>query len=223
LVRIPAVKFSRDSDGVGRRRGDQFGAGIIYPRPPDYAATEEDAMTQVRRVVTGHDASGKAVFVSDGLAEPIRHPMNPEFLIHWLWGGDTAPRFPDAGAQPAKTTYFPPLGGFRFCLITMPPAGPPPPNLDVTAARREMEVVLPGVARYLEPDEPGMHTTATVDLEFVLAGEVGLELDEGQEVVLTAGDSVVQNGTRHRWHNRGSVPVVMLVISIGAHHARLSA
>jgi mannose-6-phosphate isomerase-like protein (cupin superfamily) len=176
---------------------------------------------KVRRVVTGHDAEGRAVVVSDEHTDPILHPFDPAFQIHWLWGNDQPARFPDDGAQPAKSAYFPPLGGFRFTIITMPPAGSrPPADLDIEVATREMEIRLPGVARHLEADDPGMHTTATVDLEYVLQGIVGLELDDGHEVVLEAGDTVVQNGTRHRWHNRGSDPVVMIVVSIGAHHAK---
>jgi hypothetical protein len=32
----------------------------------------------------------------------------------------------------------------------------------------------------------------------------------------------VQNGTRHRWSNRGDVPVTLAVFLIGAHHDRVS-
>ena len=84
------------------------------------------------------------------------------------------------------------------------------------AAFREIEEKLPGMAAHMEPDNPGMHTTHTVDFEVVLSGEVCLELDDGAEVVLKAGDTVVQNGTRHRWTNRGSVPAVLAVGIIGA-------
>lgn len=41
----------------------------------------------VRRVVTGHDASGKSVFVSD---EAVASP--PHTGLHRLWGGDTTAR-----------------------------------------------------------------------------------------------------------------------------------
>jgi uncharacterized cupin superfamily protein len=56
----------------------------------------------------------------------------------------------------------------------------------------------------LEPDHLGMHTTDTIDLEVVLAGEVWLELDDGEEVHLKTGDTFVQNGMRHRGTVRGS-------------------
>jgi quercetin dioxygenase-like cupin family protein len=68
----------------------------------------------------------------------------------------------------------------------------------------------------MERDAPGMHTTDTVDFEVVLSGEVVLELDDGAEVTLRAGDTVVQNGTRHAWRNRGDVPAVIAVGIIGA-------
>ena len=58
------------------------------------------------------------------------------------------------------------------------------------------------MAEHQEPDDPGMHTTDTVDFDFVVSGEVYLELDDGAEVLLKPGDCVVQNGTRHRWNNR---------------------
>jgi quercetin dioxygenase-like cupin family protein len=37
--------------------------------------------------------------------------------------------------------------------------------------------------------------------------------------VLHPGDTVVQNGTRHRWGNRGTEPAVLAVFLIGAHRA----
>jgi quercetin dioxygenase-like cupin family protein len=71
-------------------------------------------------------------------------------------------------------------------------------------------------------DAPGMHTTATVDFEVVLSGSATLELDDGAMVTLHAGDTVVQNGTRHRWANPGDVPVVIAVFLVGAHHDRVT-
>jgi quercetin dioxygenase-like cupin family protein len=76
------------------------------------------------------------------------------------------------------------------------------------------------MAAYQEADEPGMHTTDTIDFEYVISGELWLELDDGEEVHLRAGDTVVQNGTRHAWHNRGAEPCRCVVISIGAHRRR---
>jgi quercetin dioxygenase-like cupin family protein len=61
-----------------------------------------------------------------------------------------------------------------------------------------------------------MHTTDTVDMEIMLSGEVVLELDNGVERTLRAGDVNIQNGTRHRWHNRCTEPATMAVVMVGA-------
>jgi mannose-6-phosphate isomerase-like protein (cupin superfamily) len=177
----------------------------------------------VRRVVTGHDADGKAVFVSDEQVTPVRPALLPGSEFHRLWGGDEAPRFPDDGTTPDHSGYFPPVGGFRFGFFTLPPdeGRGVPADLDVGAALSELEELLPGLAGHMEPDEPGMHTTATVDFEVVLSGEVALELDDGATVRLGPGDTVVQNGTRHRWSNPGQDPAVLAVFICGAHHDRV--
>ena len=69
------------------------------------------------------------------------------------------------------------------------------------------------IARY----EPGVaerwHRTDTIDYGIVLAGELWMQLDEG-EVHLKAGDVVIQRGTIHNWENRGTEPCLMAFILI---------
>ena len=69
----------------------------------------------------------------------------------------------------------------------------------------------------METDDPGMHRTDTVDYVVVLSGEVSLELDDGETVHLSAGDCVVQNGTRHAWRNSSSAPCLIAFAIVGAH------
>ncbi len=172
-----------------------------------------------RRVVTGHDAAGKAVFVADEEIEPVTLDLVPGFEFLRVWGADGPPRFPDDGAMPEHDAYFPPVGGFRFGTFTVPPESVvAPDDIDVEAALAEMERLLPGMAAHMEPDQPGMHTTASVDYEFVVSGRVLLELDDGATVELGAGDTVVQNGTRHAWRNPFDEPARMVVVLLGAHH-----
>jgi mannose-6-phosphate isomerase-like protein (cupin superfamily) len=175
---------------------------------------------KVRRVVTGHDGNGKAVFASDEEVDPLTLALMPGAEFHRLWGADQAPAFPGDGSPTAQPSYFPPVGGYRFGLFTVPPGTmQAPAELDLQAALAEMDEKLPGLLTYLEPDNPGMHTTDTIDFEVVLSGEVILELDDGVERVLRPGDTVVQNGTRHRWGNRGTEPAVLAVFITGAHRA----
>lgn len=173
---------------------------------------------KVRRVVTGQVNEGKSVFVSDEEVEPVTLALLPGAEFHRLWGADEVVQLPTDGKEPAYHEYFPPAGGFRWGFFTLPPTGGGgvPEGVDLAAAFQEMEEKLPGMASHMEPDDPGMHTTHTVDFEVVLSGEVCLELDDGAKVTLKQGDTVVQNGTRHRWSNETSEPVVMAVGIIGA-------
>lgn len=176
----------------------------------------------IRRVVTGHDEHGKAVFVDDCEVEPITISLSPGAEFHRLWGGNEAPRFPDGGALPASDPYFPPVGGYRFMTFLVPPghrqSAEVPDAAAIEAGMVEAEERLPGLASHMEPDAPGMHTTATIDFEMVIEGEVWLELDDGAEVHLKPGDTVVQNGTRHAWRNKGDVPARLVGFLVGAHH-----
>jgi hypothetical protein len=76
---------------------------------------------RVRRLVTGHSAEGKATVASDTMVEGITVALVPGLEFHRLWGGDAAPTFPDSGSLLPHTQYFPPVGGFRFGLFTVPP------------------------------------------------------------------------------------------------------
>lgn len=182
-------------------------------------------MTTVRRVVTGHDADGKAIVASDTEVDGVRPRLTPGSEFHVLWGADEPPSFPGSGDMPPHHTYFPPVGGFRFGLFTVPPGARTasaalPDDLEVALA--EFDAALPGLASHMELDAPGMHTTATIDFEVVIDGEVWLELDDGVEVHLRPGDTVVQNGTRHAWRNHGDVPCRIAVTLIGADHATVT-
>jgi len=173
----------------------------------------------IRRVVTGHDADGNAVFASDEVVEPVTVDLLPQADFYRLWGADEPLHFPDSGEVPPSPMYFPPVGGFRFGLFTVAPDSVTMlDDLDIEAALGEFGEKLPGLGDFLEVDHPGMHTTATVDFEFVVSGRCMLELDNGAVRELGPGDTVVQNGTRHAWRNPFDEPCVMVVAIVGAHH-----
>jgi mannose-6-phosphate isomerase-like protein (cupin superfamily) len=174
---------------------------------------------KIRCVVTGYSPSGKSVFVSDAAVQPVT--LATGFGFHRVWGSDTKPELPSDGTAPSCPGYFPPTDGFRFIFFTIPPdARRRAARVDRAAAMAEVREKLPGLAEVLEPDHPGMHTTDTVDFDVVLSGEVYLELDDGAEVLLKPGDCVIQNGTRHAWHNRSSEDCVVAVALLGARRAR---
>jgi mannose-6-phosphate isomerase-like protein (cupin superfamily) len=169
-------------------------------------------MAGLRRVVTGHSAEGKAIFAGDDEVAPVS--VSATSTLHQIWAADDAPTFPDDGGLPPTNGYWPPVGGFRYLLMTIAPG-------DGAIARSAMDTeelnrLMPGLADAMEPDEPGMHTSDTVDLEIVLSGRITLELDDGVTKTMGPGDAIIQNGTRHRWHNQGDEPARVAVILVGA-------
>ena len=97
-----------------------------------------------------------------------------------------------------------------------------PENTNVRAAFAEIQAKLPGMVEILEPMLPGMHTTETVDFDVVLSGEVYPEFGDSSEVLLKAGDCVIQNGTRRAWQNRSAKDCGLAVALIGAQQGRRS-
>ena len=52
-----------------------------------------------------------------------------------------------------------------------------------------------------------MHTTDTIDIVTVISGEACVLLDTG-ETTMRQGDTIVQRGTKHAWHNRTDSPAL---------------
>jgi mannose-6-phosphate isomerase-like protein (cupin superfamily) len=179
----------------------------------------------MRRVVTGHDAQGRAVFISDQQAP--RHIDNPAggLSITELWGNEATPRIPVAHDDPTLKAhpYFPAPTGSRFVLVRWPSpaaaAAAVAGGVDVQAAAAAFLAQLPGLGEVMEPDHPGMHASQSVDYGYIIAGEIDLELDGGVKKRLRAGDCFVQNGTRHAWQNPGPTECVMLAVVTGANRA----
>ncbi|MEO7402752.1 MAG: cupin domain-containing protein [Burkholderiales bacterium] len=142
---------------------------------------------QIRRVITGHDAKGKANVLIDRL-ETTPKAGRPGALLHNIWSTDTSPANNDGqddrGAVPMGTAM---PNGTIFRVIDFQP----------------------GV-------QARMHRTDTIDYLVVMSGEIDMELDDGVEVHLKAGDVMVQRGTIHNWVNRGTASCIIAVILVDA-------
>ena len=141
-----------------------------------------------RRIVTGHDASGKSVVLSDGPTPKTLDIGTAAF--HEVWITDDTP-VPLAASEPEPTDR---------------PVRTPPPAGGVTVRFTEMA---PGA-------ESPMHRTESLDVGIVLEGETWLLLDDGSETRVGVGDAVVQRGTNHAWANRSDRPVRMVFAMIDA-------
>ena len=173
-----------------------------------------------RRVVAFTDHDGRAKFWAD-TAPPavIDFQSTPGLRASLLWATPPQARL-ERGVVPDPVrdlaSLHPEPGGTTFLTMTIPPDSIfESPDFDPEAAVAEQLRHLPGVADRMEPDAPGFHATDTVDYAIVLAGEICLEVD-GEEVSLTAGDTVVQLGARHAWRNRSQGPATLAFLLIGA-------
>jgi quercetin dioxygenase-like cupin family protein len=157
----------------------------------------------VRRIVTGHDAGGNAVVVSDG--PPARVVDIPDGVgfgdVLWIGGH---PEDADAGGDPpdGPVVLEPPPGGVSVRVIRFPGNAPGTP-VDEQWIRIEHD----------DPERPGMHATDTLDFMVVLDGEIVLGLDDGEHR-LVAGDTVIQRGTPHRWRVAGEEPCTYAVFML---------
>ena len=143
-------------------------------------------MSAPRRIVTGHDETGKSVVLSDAPTPKTLDIGTAAF--HELWITDQTP-VQIAATEPETTER---------------PVRVPPPRGGVTVRFTEMA---PGA-------ESPMHRTETLDVGNVLEGETWLLLDDGSETRVGVGDAVVQRGTNHAWANRADVPVRMAFVLI---------
>jgi naringenin degradation protein FdeH len=169
----------------------------------------------IRRVVTGHDARGRSIFVSDGPSPHVLTiPGRTDFALTNLWVSDGAPASNAGNADAAKRPVVlePPPRGAIFRVVEFPP-DQAPGGFDRKAAFAAM-----GAHHAMDPDasrHPGMHRTDTVDFALVLAGEIWALMDEG-ETLLRAGDTLVQRGTNHAWSNRSDQACLVAFILVSA-------
>lgn len=126
----------------------------------------------VRRVVTGHNADGKAVVIADGQLDSRPNPSgDARFTL--VWTTATAPvdnndemdgRDREVGLSLA--------GGSVLRVVDMLPGKSAP-----------------------------MHRTNSLDYGIVLSGAIELLLDDGVSTTVEAGGIIIQRGTIHGWRN----------------------
>ena len=141
---------------------------------------------QIRRVVTGHDANGRAVVKIDEVSKNLVSGR-PGATACVVW---TTESFPanntgdaDQGQRQVGTTL---NNGTVFRVVEF----------------------APGVA-------PRNHRTDSIDYAVIVSGEIDMELDDSV-VHLKAGNVLVRHGTIHNWVNRGTQPCVIAFVLIDA-------
>jgi hypothetical protein len=162
-----------------------------------------------RRIVTGHDDSGRSVITSDAPPERVQRvggEIGPMFYEVWNTR-ETPARIDPQSGEPRESSLVlaTPRNGTRIRVLDIPPDSEELRHLDAEAARKHFASIGAAEAAAHRPGEPAphpfMHRTETIDYGIVLEGELVLILDRG-ETTVRAGDIVVQRGTNHAWANR---------------------
>jgi len=154
---------------------------------PMNSPISDSGLPPVQRVVTGHDANGRAVFKSEDVSPTKLIPSGDgAFLLVWTTATVPADNNDetDGRHRPAGLTL---NGGSVIRIVDM----------------------LPG-------KESPMHRTNSIDYGIVLEGEIELELDDGAKRTIGQGGIIVQRGTNHLWRNTTDKPCRIAFILIEA-------
>jgi quercetin dioxygenase-like cupin family protein len=168
--------------------------GAPAPPEPQQVASSTDGEGPRRLVAATHtdgDDAGRSYLLADGTPPSSIGGGGTALVELWQTGG--ALSAPDQGGDPEGAWELEPRGGpggGGICFRTVRhPAG-------------------------FDPGDAGWHTTATIDVDIVLSGQLELSLPDQPPVVLGPGEAVVQRGTHHRWRPVGDEPVEWAALMI---------
>jgi hypothetical protein len=166
-------------------------------------------------VITGEDESrGSTPFRVDEV-----EPLVSSFITLWpIWGWDDTPTMPISSAGDyTPVSIIPPVDGARVVITEFPAdRGEAPPFVEPTDVDRRMIELADAGGRVRGRDpETGLHSTDSIDIGFVLSGEIVLVQEGDSEVTLGPGDCLVLNASRHTWRNRSGAPCRMGFVSLG--------
>ena len=168
-----------------------------------------------RRVVTIDRVPNRGSVIADGPAPDIRtDPARPGFMVSRLWVTDGSPAKIVNETLHLPHTIEPPGKGSVLRVYHFPPDKAWLGKVGKTEVEAYFKAMgSPGASAYqAQAPHPYMQKTRSLDICAVLEGEVTLVLDT-QEVKLSAGNVVVQRGTRHAWSNRSDKPAIVSVAS----------
>jgi len=175
---------------------------------------------KIRRVVTGHNADGKSILMSDGLAPSVlSDPKRPGRFVTQLWVTDSipVPITPGAKDNDRPVKLEPPRIGAALKIVELPPATLEALQKTGQAEEAESFSRMGAASATTHSDankQAYMHRTSTFDYGIVLDGEAYLILDE-TEVLMRAGDVIIQDGTNHSWSNRSDKPCRLAFFMMG--------
>lgn len=174
----------------------------------------------VRRIVTGHDDSGKAVILFDDADAPNSFASEsiPGFgaTVVWYTPNGVVDHVSDVDPAPRGAQIdFPGVGETVVRIADFPPDKVYPQNagdavFDEIGAQEEREAG----SEHSNGKHFWFHRTESIDYAVVLEGEITLLVDDG-EVTLRPGDVAIQRATAHAWSNRTDTVARVMFVLIG--------
>ncbi len=147
----------------------------------------DSGLPPIQRVVTGHDAQGRAIFKSEDVAPTRMVPSgDASFLLIWTTAGVPADNNDETDGR-ERDVGVTLNGGSVIRVVDM----------------------LPG-------KQSPAHRTNSIDYGIVLSGEIELELDDGRRKTIREGGIIVQRGTNHLWRNVTDKPCRIAFVLIEA-------
>lgn len=171
---------------------------------------------EFRRVVTGHNAKGKSIIVSDGPANSLFDQHGGGTAEFWITDGSPADNKSAGDPAQRPRNLEPPAGGSVFRYFSLIPETTYTPAQWEEHAAKLFSAIGAMHCRVDTSRHPAMHRTRTVDYIILLEGDVSLLLDEGEPVRLKPFDVVIQRGTNHGWVNNGKTPALLVAVLIDA-------
>ena len=172
---------------------------------------------EMRRIVSGHNAEGKSIFIMDGtVGTPAGRRRAAGTQVVELWQTDTMPADNTGDKDPTDHPYRlpPPTNGTVFRVVQYPPDKERFATMDSAGWTQEAQ----GQGYHRDSGNArhaGFHKTDTIDYAIVIEGEIYALMDEGEKLMKT-GDTLIQRGTNHAWSNRSDKPCRVAFILIDA-------
>ena len=160
------------------------------------------AIKPVRRIVTGHDETGKAVVLMDSASPNAKLRSATGLTSTLVWATDETPADISSLQDRAdrESGVAPPVNGSVLRVVDFPPVDPNA-AIDNEAMKKEMGI--------------SADAHSGVDYAIVLEGEIDMLLDDST-VHMKAGDIMVQQGTNHAWVNNSKANCRVAFVLIDA-------
>lgn len=172
----------------------------------------DHSAARARRVVSANDAQGKSFVVKDELTET--RVSLPAFTVNDVWRADSLPvSHREDDTLTGEVELEPAEHGLIVRFVTFAPDS----EVSEEQYGESIDTLHGQEANEGHEEAMGMHRTDAVDIVTIQNGELYCIFESREEVLLRAGDTIINRGTNHAWSNRTGEPVTVLATVLPGH------